>query len=332
MVTDRIKRFWAESLDEGPMVSVWLPDPPSDLQWWDLASQVAYWKSRETLLDDTVPQIAISNEAETMAALLGVSVEYSAGSVWAKPILSNLSDGLKVEFNPESALFKELVRRIELAKITPNHALKMIPVAGLSDLLSALRGSQDVMMDIMEDPDTAADLISHLGGCWREMMRNVMARMPLYDGGLIGGLCWLPGRGATVSADMMMMCSPEWFRDFIWPVESQLLNEFDSIIYHLHSGGTGPALAQWIAPVPRVRAIEISHDPAGPDLESLKATFEGIQKHTRLMVTCWSRRFTDAELEWMARHLDRSRLYLYQYANTLAEGQTFLDRVRSRFK
>ncbi|MEI6168947.1 MAG: hypothetical protein WCS52_17330 [bacterium] len=330
-VNSRVRTFWEAGLEDGPLVSIWLPEPPADLKRWDLASQVAYWENRRHLPDDTAPHVAISNEAETMAALLGVPVEYSAGSAWSTPILSNLAEGLKVRFDPGAPLYQELIRRIEAAKGRPEYALKMIPVAGISDLLSALRGAQDLMMDLMEDPDSVAVLVAHVAGCWRYLMRDLLGRLPLYEGGLVGGLAWMPGRGATVSADMMMMCSPDWFHDLIWPEERKLLNEFDSVIYHLHSGGSGPALAEWIAPHPRVKAVEISHDPTGPDLESLEPVLAGIQEHTRLLVTCWSRRFTDAELAWMARHLDRRHLSLFQYADTPEEGQSFLDRVHTKF-
>ena len=330
-VAERIKQFWSTDLAEGPLVSLWLPESPADLQRWDLPGQLAYWKNRQDLIEDTVPHLAISNDAETMPALLGANVEFSAGSSWSHPHLTSSADGLQIRFDPELPLFKELVRRIEAAKATPGYALKMIPVSGLSDLLSSLRGSQDVMMDIMEDPDGVAALLAHLAACSRDMFRNLFGRIPLHDGGMAGGLSWLPGHGATVSADMMIMCNPEWFRDIIWPEESRLLNEFDSFIYHLHSGGSGPALAQWIAPHPRVRAIEISHDPSGPELTTLKDVFTGIQAHTRLLITCWSRRFTDDELDWLARHLDRRRLYLFQKVETVAEGRSFLERVKARF-
>ncbi len=331
-VADRIKQFWTADFAEGPLVSLWLPEAPADLTCWDLAAQVAYWKNRQALAEDTVPHLAISNDAETMPALLGAQIEYSAGSTWSHPLLTNPAEGLKIRFDPEAPLYRELVRRLDAAKATPGYAIKMIPLSGLSDLLSSLRGAQDVMMDILEEPDAIAALVAHLSACSRDLLRNFFGRIPLYDGGMAGGLSWLPGHGATVSADMMIMCRPEWFRDFIWPEESRLLHEFDSFIYHLHSGGSGPALAQWIAPHPRVRGIEISHDPAGPDLQSLKGVFTGIQKHTRLLVTCWSRRFTDDELNWLARHLDRHRLYIFQRVETLTEGQAFLERVKARFR
>ena len=331
VVSDRIKQFWSSSLEEGPLVSLWLPESPADLMRWDLEAQVAYWQNRQELRDDTVPHVAISNDAETMPALLGAQVEFSSGSSWAHPLLTSPAEGLKIRFDPETPLYRELLRRVQATQAAPGHALKMIPFAGLSDLLSSLRGAQEVMMDFLEEPEATANLVAHLGRCGGDLLRDLTGRLPLYDGGMVGGLSWLPGRGATISADMMIMCRPEWFRDFIWPSEQVLLNELDGVIYHLHSGGSGPALAEWIAPHPRVRAVEISHDPAGPALDTLQSVMAGIQQHTRLLVTCWSRRFTDAELVWMARHLDRRRLYLFQFVETPAEGQAFLARVKAHF-
>lgn len=331
-VSERIKSFWSGTLEDGPLVSVWLPEPVANLVQWDLQAQVDYWERRRALHDDTVPHIAISNEAETVAALFGVPVEYSANSVWARPILSQLSTGLRVGVDPDSLLYKELVRRIDLASVQQEHSLKMIPVAGISDLMSSMRGAQDLMIDLMEDPETSAAFATHLGLCWRKVISELLARIPLFDGGLVGGLSWLPGRGLTISADMMMMCSPEWFRDFIWPEERRMLEKMDSVIYHLHSGGSGPALAEWIAPHPRVLGVEISHDPSGPSLEHMESTFMEIQRHTNLLVTCWSRKFTDDELAWLARHLDKRRLYLFQYASEIGEGLAFLERVRARFR
>lgn len=332
MISGRIQRFWGDGLDEGPLVSVWLPEPPADLQRWDLSAQLAYWKNRREVEDDTVPNLAISNEAETMAAVFGVPVEYSSGSSWARPILASAAEGMKLRFDPGQTAYTELIRRLEAIRATPGFATKMIPVSGLSDVLSALRGTQDALMDIMEEPEVVAQLVAHLGGCCRSLFRDLLGRITMHDGGMAGGLSWMPGRGATFSADMMIMCKPEWFRDYIWPEEQGLLSEFDGIIYHLHSAGSGPALAQWISLHPKVRAIEISHDPAGPALESMASVLRGIQANTRLLVTGWSRKFTDEELAWMARNLNRRRLYLFQLVESPAEARAFTARVRERFR
>ena len=331
MITDRIRSFWDSGLSGGPLVSVWLPESPADLLQWDLAAQQAYWDNRRELADDTVPHVALSNDAETMTALLGGTVEHSSGSSWAKPVLASPQDTTRVRFDPSSAVYTELLRRIEAARAAPGLAMKMIPFSGVSDLLSALRGNQDAMMDILEEPEAVLALAGHLAGCASAVATDLFKRMPRHEGGTFAGLSWMPGRCATISADMMIMCRPEWFRDFIWPAEQRLLESFDGAIYHLHSAGSGPALSRWIAPHPRIRAVEISHDPSGPDLESMKDVLTGIQAHTRLLVTCWSRRFTDDELAWMARHLDARRLYLFQRTETLSEGQAFLSRVRNRF-
>lgn len=327
MITDRIRSFWASGLANGPLVSVWLPESPADLQHWNLPEQRALWQHRRDLMDDTVPHVALSNDAETLTALLGGTVEHSSGSSWAKPVLASPHDTESVRFDASSPIYTELLRRIEAARAAPDLAMKMIPFSGVSDLLSALRGNQDAMMDVLEEPEAVASLVDHLARCASAVANDLLQRMPRHEGGTFGGLAWVPGRSATLSADMMIMCRPEWFRDFIWPAEQGLLESFDRVIYHLHSGGSGPALAQWIAPHPRIGAVEISHDPAGPSLESLREVLTGIQSHTRLLVTCWSRHFTDDELAWMARHLDARRLYLFQRTETLAEGQAFLHRV-----
>lgn len=330
MISDRIRSFWSSGLAEGPLVSVWLPESPADLRHWDLSEQRTLWQQRRGLRDDSVPHVALSNDAETLTALLGGTVEHSSGSSWAKPVLASPADLSPVRFDPNAPLYRELVRRMEAARAAPELAIKMIPLSGVSDLFSALRGNQDAMMDVLEDPDAVITLVNHLADCARAVAEDLLQRMPRHEGGTLGGLAWVPGRGATLSADMMIMCRPEWFRDYIWPAEQRLLETFDHAIYHLHSGGSGPALAQWIAPHSRICAVEISHDPAGPSLESLHKILTGIQAHTRLLVTCWSRRFTDDELTWMASHLDARRLYLFQRTDDLAEGQAFLARVRSQ--
>ena len=331
MVADRIKSFWNGTLDQGPLVSVWLPEPVANFEHWSLREHQEEWRSRAAFKDDTVPQVAICNEAETLPALLGVPVEHRGGTSWSQPILARLPDALQCGVNTQSPLYRELGRRIEAAASQRELALKMVHASGLSDLFAALRGTQELMMDLAECPETVCAATAHLGACWRQVITALLSRMPLHDGGLVGGLSWMPGRGATLSADLMVMCRPEWFRDFIWPGECHLLEALDSAIYHLHSGGSGPSLAQWIAPHPRIRAVEISHDPAGPGLESLASSLKLIQRHTHLMVTCWSRHFTEAELAWMARHLDARRLYLFQSEPDIAAGRAFLERVRLAF-
>lgn len=325
-VAARIKEFWAGQGRGGPLVSLWMREPVANLVQWDLAEQVAYWKGRTELREDTVPHIAISNEAETMAALLGVPVEQSATSVWAKPVLNSLREGVAWQGGDER-LRTELQRRLALAATVPGHAVKMVPLSGVSDIMAAMRGAQDLMMDVLEEPEVAARVAAHVGELSRKVVSDLMSRIPLYDGGTLGGLAWLPGRGATISADMMMMCSPEWFRDYIWPEDQRTIESLDSVIIHLHSGGTGPGIASIVAPHPKVRAVEVSHDPSGPRLEDLAAVFKEVQRHTNLLVTCWSRKFTDDELRWMARHLDRDHLYLYQYVDSISEGQGFLERM-----
>ena len=106
------------------------------------------------------------------------------------------------------------------------------------DWLAAIRGPEQICMDLLDQPDKVREAMA----CVRKLYGEVY--QALYEAaGMAGrGTCgWLPyycqGRFATTQCDFCLLLSPGQFREFVLPALGEESDSLDHSVYHYDGRG-----------------------------------------------------------------------------------------------
>ncbi|MEI6033955.1 MAG: hypothetical protein WCS65_06725 [Verrucomicrobiae bacterium] len=329
---ERQEAYWSGTLQAGPLVTIWLPDATPQGDAWQLEAEERRLLDKRTLLDDAIPTVEIQTESHTFSALVGSAIQEVSGTFWVEPLLKDLRHIGEVALRKEAPFYQMITERIALAaaKADGRYAIRGITTPGISDVIDGVFGTENTLMAMMEEPEGVKDLAARCGKILKEFLRIQFGMIPLFHGGANAGLAWMPGRGMTLSADLMVMCSASQFDEFIAPVERELISDLDGAIYHVHS--TGLRIVDSLLEMEKVAAIEISHDPNGPEISDMGETLKKIAERKKLILTGWSREFKQTDLEWLQKNTDKNRLSLYFQGGTVGRGNEIVSQVREFFR
>jgi hypothetical protein len=126
----------------------------------------------------------------------------------------------KLSFSKENFLYKTT---LDVAKYLCNESkgefiVSMPDAAGNIDALSHLRGSQNILMNMLQEPEIVKEELVIIEHAWEEMMRDIWAivKENNYGGSSIGWMgSYAAGLHSQLQADMSVMFSTDFFDEFI---------------------------------------------------------------------------------------------------------------------
>ncbi len=201
-------------------------------------------------LGDGFPLMWMNFGAGVLAAMVGGEGMAAKETVWFSPGVFKDKDleEIAIRFNPETDWAKWLADFYQTAdqmfEGTPMVA-GMTDLGGVLDVLASLRGTQNLLMDLLDSPDEIKRLVREERIAWLEAYRHfdAMRRGPRS--------CWaaIMGAGPTymLQSDFSYMISPDMFAEFVQPELQALADELDHSFYHLDGKnqlGHIPHLAQ----------------------------------------------------------------------------------------
>ena len=138
---------------------------------------------------------------------------------------------------------------------------------GPTDLHAVLRGHNESIMDLMDEPEKSAELLWRLGEIFRDITEEFWKRVPLFHGGYFDAQysLWSPGPIIRMQEDATAVFSPALYRKFVQPVDRMLAGHFASSFIHLHS--TSMFLLEAFLEIEEIKCFEINNDVCGPPLE-----------------------------------------------------------------
>jgi 5-methyltetrahydrofolate--homocysteine methyltransferase len=255
---DQVRQRW-DSLWKGvntrPLALMVLPkagvkaaEPPRYMAWFDgpfepVIDQLLAWAQTHEFLGESIPFFCLHFGADTMAGYLGGDLkladdEGNSGS-WAVPFIEDL-DRTEIRFRKDGYWWKRTVEFGQALRQRCDGKLLIAgpPLAANLDVLAAMRGSQNLLMDLVMCPDAVKRALDAICRAHTEI---IQALAELLDWDSLGSMnnegAYVSGRQSRPQCDFSCMISEEMFREFAIPCLQSEGNDADAFVYHLDGPG-----------------------------------------------------------------------------------------------
>jgi hypothetical protein len=262
--------WWAGEL-ERPLVVLEVADPVPDADFsqfskfgldtpvedvldnWQRILEATHW------LGDAFPKWWVNYGPGTMAAFLGSRVSWSPDTTWFWPLegVTSLRD-IHLHYNPDNPWWKR-VYQMTAQSVERWGAQVLVGITDLGgnlDILAALRSSEKLLLDVLDDPDEVERLTKEITSLWIRYYDALEAlTSSVGRGNACWGPCWSPRKGYMLQCDFAYMISPYMFKRFVMPDLTACCDHLDYGFYHLDGKGELPHLDQLLS-IRRLRGVQ----------------------------------------------------------------------------
>ncbi len=174
----------------------------------------------------------------SLALFLGCEPLFSEDTVWFEPVsYPNLDSFETLRFDTENKWW-QITRDtlINCKNLSENNYLVGAPdlIENL-DILALLRGTENLMMDMIDNPNLVKEKLWEINDVWLEAYNEIYNIIKLDDGSSCSGAfrLWGPGKTMKVQCDESAMISTKMFEEFVMPPLKAQCKTLDNVMYHL---------------------------------------------------------------------------------------------------
>ena len=251
---------------------------PEELKWKDMedkyqnpqriVDRYRYFCQTHAFLGESFPNLNIDFGPGSLASYLGSEIGFKEDTVWFNKCLDGWDGVPKLTFDPENKWFK---KHLQLAKDCQALAgddfyVDMPDLMENIDVLASLRGAQDILFDLLDEPEMIGERIQEVTDIYYEYYDRFYDIIKDEEGGNAYTVfqIWGPGRTVKLQCDFSAMMSPEDFRKYIQPSLRTQSENVDHVLYHLD----GPAAIKHmdaLMELDGIDALQWTSGDAGPD-------------------------------------------------------------------
>lgn len=251
---------------------------PAELKWTDMedkyqnaqriVDRYRYFCETHAFLGESFPNLNIDFGPGSLAAYLGSEIGFKEDTVWFNKCLDSWDGVPKLDFDPDNKWFK---KHIQLAKDCRELAgddfyVDMPDLMENIDVLASLRGAQDILFDLLDEPEKIGERIQEVTDIYYEYYDRFYDIIKDEEGGNAYTVfqIWGPGKTVKLQCDFSAMMSPEDFRKYIQPSLRRQSEKVDHVLYHLD----GPAAIKHmdaLMEIDGIDGLQWTSGDAGPD-------------------------------------------------------------------
>lgn len=174
----------------------------------------------------------------SLGLILGAQAVLDPATIWYRPCLPDPPDDRPILLRREGNRWLEAHLALIRAGVTASGGryLTGVPdiIEGL-DTLAALRGTQRLMIDLLERPAWVHNRLADLASAYEEVFELLAEPVRDEHGGnaYAAFRIWGPGRTAKIQCDLACMLSPALFREFFVPYATAQCAWLDYSMFHL---------------------------------------------------------------------------------------------------
>ena len=338
---ERYKAFWSRADLKRPLVGFtmrgWFPlDEYAATRAWPanthltpemvvpeafLGDEERLLKEGEILDDDIIrgdmPAAAV---IPWLSGMLGSPLRILPGNVLGEDRTASWGEMDTLRLDPENPWYQKYV---EFAQTLVRHSRGRYPVShgafvGPCDILGELRGHTQSILDIMEEPERAAQALWRAARIFDQITTEIWKRLPLWHGGYFDGMyqLWAPGPIIRMQEDASGLYSPTLYRKFLQPLDRFLAGRYANSFIHLHS--TSMFILDAFLEIEELRCLEINNDAIGPPLAEMLPYFQMVQKARRSLLIRGALTADDARM--LMDSLEARGLYLLVVVKDVREA------------
>ncbi len=191
-------------------------------------------------LGEAVPTVSPDLGPNCLALYLGCTGVDQPGTVWFEPCI-DAPETARFAFDAGNFYWQFTLRLArEQAQMGRGKFLLSFPdlIEGL-DTLAAMRGTQDLLIDLLERPEWVRDSLLKITSLYFNYY-DILYKLIKDERGGSHFWVWAPGRVAKFQCDFSAMISPRMFGEFMAPVLREMTARVDYCLYHWDGPGAIP--------------------------------------------------------------------------------------------
>jgi hypothetical protein len=306
---DRAKKywnaFWNREIIDRPCVSVIAPKdekrpkekPPYKVLGFNGRDEVKSnleafdkWAASTYFGGEAIPFATITFGPDQFSAFTGAELEAAGdkSTSWVKPFVTDWKK-VKIELKKDNTAWNKMLEYIRFAaKFSEGKFLiSILDMHSNMDYLSAIRGPQNLCMDIVDCPDEVERVLKEVRGLYAPVYEGIYEAGEMKNRGTIG---WAPfyceGKFATVQCDFICMISPRDAGRFVIPALKEEASFLDRSVYHYDGPGALVHLDDILA-IPGIDVIQWVPGAGNPPIIEWMDLLKKIQKAKKgLQINC----------------------------------------------
>lgn len=288
------RAWWDGTLDRGLVVvetfdtsrSTFMSQFPLNVPVAQVIDFYQGWLDSCQYFGDAYPKLWLNFGAGVMAAFLGSQLEFTASTdtTWFYPLgVESLSD-LHPAYDPDNPWWRRVqdIGRAAVQRFGDRVIIGQTDIGGNLDILASLRGTEKLLIDVIDAPEEVERLTQELTALW---LRYYDELQSIIFSEALGGACWspvwFPGRGYMLQSDFSYMISPRMFKRFVLPDLIACTEAMDYGFYHMDGKGQIPHLDMLLS-IPRLRGIQWQPGAGAPMAEGWIDLLERIRDGGKL--------------------------------------------------
>lgn len=193
-----------------------------------------------------------------MASFLGCIPQQAKDTVWFLPSKEVPIDQLHFEYDENNPYLRRVMNTIEAAQDAWHGqvVVGMPDLGGIMDVLASFRGSENLILDLYDDPDEVVRCVKELQELWFLYYNKFIDILrPEAKGYSQWFDVYGEEPGYILQSDFSYMISPDMFRRFVgWELSSSA-KRLANTLYHMDGVGEIPHLDQLLA-MDGIKAIQ----------------------------------------------------------------------------
>jgi hypothetical protein len=289
-VENRLRNWWAGGGQEHPLIlatvqraNTVLPSTGDLNRHWLDQDFIMERKLREIEATEyhgvAVPYHYVDHGSSAMAGVLGCPLVFvDPETIWANPRFETLDQVLDCVLGTDAEVYAHIteITRRSTALARDHHFVAPFALEGMSDLMAALYGGENFMMDLMDRPEDVMRAMERLKSIWLKTFSEI-SRL-IAKSGNPGGIGWVgiwaPGSTFPMQEDVSYSISAEMFRRFLIPHIRDQIAAMEYSFFHVDGMGMIPHLDALL----EIRELKAIQWQPGAGHERLDKWYELLRK------------------------------------------------------
>lgn len=191
---------------------------------------------RHQLMAEAYPQVSLDLGPGSLALYLGSEPGFARDTVWFNPCVDDISQWSELTYNPDNIWLKRHIKMFSLARsiVGDDWLLNMPDLIENMDTLAALRDTQELIFDMIDDPDLIKRKLAEVDAVYFQHFDRFYDLVSWQGSNSFTAFnIWGPGRTAKLQCDFSALMSPAQFKEFVVPSLRSQCRQLDQSLYHL---------------------------------------------------------------------------------------------------